>query len=79
MNVAVDMMSVLNIVGGSLVAVIVWAALGIFKRLDSLEKLLAAETGQLRELYHSVDKRVQALEIGLPRPQRLTRAADPPQ
>lgn len=76
MLIPIDPAQMLNWVGGGLIAVLIWAALGIFKRLDRLETLLVSETSQLRELYHDVDKRVQLLETVLPRA-RPMRASDP--
>ena len=50
------------LVGSALLAVSVWAALGIFRRLDRIEDGLAKESTQLRELFHGIDKRVLWLE-----------------
>lgn len=51
-----------TVIGSALLAVSVWTALGIFRRLDGIEKGLATESTQLRELFHGIDKRVLWLE-----------------
>ena len=50
-------------IGGALLMVLTWAAKGIIKRLDKLEELLSEETRALRDLYHSLDKRLTTMEV----------------
>jgi hypothetical protein len=63
---SIDIVAVLTwgfiTVGGALVAVSVWVGLGIFRRLDRLEALFAAETQQLRSMQHDINVRVTKIE-----------------
>ena len=81
----IDNTVLLNWIGGALVGVLIWLALGIFKRLDKIDaeavdikRSIAAEISSLKELYHSINERLIRLEerdkiMGSPsRPARVT-------
>ena len=83
----IDQTQLLNWIGGALIAVLIWLALGIFKRMDAIaaeqatiKAYIATEIAGLKELYHSVVERVIRLEErdknAFPRPSH--RASDPP-
>jgi len=52
----------ISTLGGLLFLLAAWGGRKVLDRLDSIERLLAAENGKLRELIHEIDKRVLKIE-----------------
>ena len=63
---AADMVQILGwafvAVGSAFTGVLVWAALGIFTRLEKLETTVSMESKRFLEMFHGLDKRVLWLE-----------------